>query len=673
MNAKPVASQRERFILVVSTLAVFFLTLRPVASFDTLFGIAIGRSVIETGKLPDIETFSWAAQGRPWIPYEWLPQTAAYLLFESGGFRAIEVAVSLLFSIFFITSWLTFRRVLGLGATTSLLLALFLVVSLLEFFVARPQIVTYLFFMAMVAVIWHLVLNGRNMLWVLIPMMFIWVNSHGAFIIGLGLLFSSVPIAYWYHRWGTRDRARSIATTLFWYACAAFAVTLFPPLWYKPYLLLWQFFRDLTFITKFVSEWGPLSINPLIRLFHLGLAWSVLAMVAAVSLWKWRKGFRMVMLQHVILVSPLILLLIASFQAIRHVPIGTIAGVLTLAVFLRWMSLKKHPVLRVGVAGAFFVATMWLWLAKRVPTGDPFSSFTDPSLAQDVRVIKELNLQGHLFNEFAVGGFLIHALFPPYRVFFDGRADVYHCCELRDFWPLIEKKRASPEEFEDAVDRFINKYDFSFLIIPAYTYNPFESTATTLMVDVLLSRQEWREVFVSDHFRIIVRDDGRNDDIFRQGLVAATPYRLHPFREGMATEAIEEYERLIAMNESGIARYGLGAARAAIGEDAKAQRDLMRAIELNPLFGHPFLELAKLAVLRQEIDEAIELADRAINTSPFLGEAYLIKAENEAVVGRRRRAIDTLELGLSRAIDFLSRQRMVNKLHSLSQPDTFEK
>lgn len=658
----------QTVIVLICASFLFWYGIHPVTTFDTFFGIEIGESVIRNRQLPFHEEFSWSAQGREWIPYEWLAQVVVFLLHRAGGIPALEVYVAVMIVVFFLVSFFLMRKALARDFFSSLLLSLLTTVSVYEFFVARPQIVSFLMFLVVLLLILRVARADRTgdaswhrLLWWTLPAMYLWTNSHGSFIIGLFFFFSYGMIAFLLRR-------PLAAKNLWSFGLLNTLVTLLPPLWHKPYVLLWQFASDLPFLIKFVSEWGPIGQNPTYQWFYVLLVVTTLCVALSISICSWLKGDRKHVAELWLLALPLSSIMLASFQAIRHVPLGTIAGILTLALFLPNFSFHGKPRVLNGVAAIGLIAlVLWLGWQKKLSFYDMNWDFRSSVLARDVEIVKRLNLQGHMYNEFAAGGYFIHAFYPQYQVFFDGRADVYHCCEMRDFWPLIVHKKSTPDVFEKDVDAFLTKYQFSYMMIPVYTYNPFEFTAGALLVQIVVNRPDWRIVFASDWLQILVRDDGENDDLFRQGLTAATPYRFAPAATGKEQEALVEYDRLIDTADSGIARSGKGFILLSVGQLDNAREEFERAVVLNAFIGHPHLGLAKIAQQQRRDDQAIREAQEAIKRSPFLGEAYLVWSKADESQGRIREAITALEAGLKQDIDLLSRQKMVARFHELQR------
>src|SRR5229473_3101267 len=63
---------------------LYIISRLPIRDFDIWFHLKSGELFVQQGHLQFTEVFSHAAQGREWIPYEWLFQIVVYLLSRVG-------------------------------------------------------------------------------------------------------------------------------------------------------------------------------------------------------------------------------------------------------------------------------------------------------------------------------------------------------------------------------------------------------------------------------------------------------------------------------------------------------------------------------------------------------------------------------------------------------------
>lgn len=632
-------SKFHYLLLTVTTIGIFIYAYRPVTANDTFFGLKLGELIVNSGRLPFTEPFSWSAQGRTIIPYEWLAQVWLYFIFKAGGFAAIQIYTAAMPALTFLVAFALNRRSLKRDLASSLLLSLLLVAFLFEFFVSRPHLIAFVGFLGCLALIYHSLLRHRST-WLLLtlPLTYIWTNSHASFILSPYLIFSFAALRH--------------SRRLFIFGLLTLLTTLLPPLWHRSYLLLWHFLTHLNVITQFIVEWGSLSLDPVAAAIYFSLA-AAAAVVTVTTLRSTPRSKRL-------LILPLIPIILASFQAIRQIAFGAIAAITVLAILLPKFSLSKSRLFTLITSIILITSTAALFIYKR-PAASPHL----PKFEADMAFLKTHPLKGRMFNEFALGSYLLYYLYPEYQVFFDGRADVYLCCEIPNFQKLITAKNTSANDFSQTAGHFLDQYQFSYLIIPYAQHNPLEFTAATRMADILLDDPQWRLIYASDNLQIILKNDGLNQAMFDSGFTAITPYRSNEFRPTKASVAETEYRRLIALEDSGISRNGLGWALLAQNQVIAAKAEFSQAIRLNPQLGKPHLGLARIATSALDTPTTITHLNTTISLSPHLGEAYLMLAQLYQDQGRVAQAKSTINQGLEQNIDLLSRQKLVQLLQQL--------
>lgn len=185
--------------------AVFVLLSRlPLWHTDIWAHLRFGEVMVQTGSLPIRENFSgdFADQNTLYINYQWLAQAGAYLLYQlgrslagpepdsqlGGGATVLATAHATVVVLRLLVLLFVFRRLTGsldFGVTgVGLVVALSLVVHL---GIVRPQILSELAFAVLLLPLSRPLLSRRALLG--IPLLFaLWVNCHGAFVVGLLLL-----------------------------------------------------------------------------------------------------------------------------------------------------------------------------------------------------------------------------------------------------------------------------------------------------------------------------------------------------------------------------------------------------------------------------------------------------------------------------------------------------
>jgi hypothetical protein len=96
---------------------------------------------------------------------------------------------------------------------------------------------------------------------------------------------------------------------------------------------------------------------------------------------------------------------------------------------------------------------------------------------------------GNMFNEYALGGYLLYALTPPPKVFIDGRADMYGEQIMSDYNKIL----SSSSEREKLLD----KYDIGWIV--------FEKDSD--LVRGLKDSGHWQTTFANENYAVVTRAD----------------------------------------------------------------------------------------------------------------------------------------------------------------------
>ncbi len=176
---------------------------------DTYLHIAAGRWILAHHALPLHDPFSHSVPGAIWISPEWLAEVVFAALYDSCGWSAVVLAsiASVALSIGLLAHFLL-RRLEPLPALIGTFAAAAL---LLPHSLARPHILAL-----PLLVVWAGVLFGardaeRPPPFRLLPVMVLWANLHGSFLVGLALAAFAAGEAVWQPR---RGRSRVAEGTL---------------------------------------------------------------------------------------------------------------------------------------------------------------------------------------------------------------------------------------------------------------------------------------------------------------------------------------------------------------------------------------------------------------------------------------------------------------------------
>lgn len=606
-----IAFLKKHRVLILEILflsGVFLISIVPLRDFDIWFHLKSGEVILRNG-LIHYDVFSHHGSGREWFPYEWLFQAGSYLYALTFGFDALKFLVAALATIQTLLLFLILKKIFRLNFLLSTFCCIFFLAGVFDFISARPHIVAYTFLLAELTLIYLYYFKGKNLLFLSLPITLVWTNLHGSMFLGV-YLFGSYGGLCLLQYLSTKDNIwRHKCKTLSIFTFINGLLTITPPLYFLQYRLLWQFFLDRDFISKFIDEWTPLYVNPAGFWIYTATVILILGYFALCIRGesKWKSVW----------VLPLLPFIALAYLASRNSFLGNISLSLILAFSLTKLSIRKYDrkiktlmiILFVSLAGFNF----WIISQKNVRMQLYYP-------VHATQFLKDFHLAGNMFNEYGYGGYLLFHLYPDYKVFFDGRTDVYLCCEMRDAFNIAIRKYWPDDRYEKYLyDNLWNKYDISYVILRTEKH-----TMIRKITRLLNSDPNWSLVFWDDYTQIFVRRDGKNDKLIESlGARYATPYLRDPFPQDKREEAYTEYLRMEKVVKSARTSNAIGFILMQKGDVSSAQKRFEEAIKLDNNFESPYMNLAEIAAGEKDYYRAIELYKTAQKLAIDRGLIYI--------------------------------------------------
>ncbi len=160
----------------------FVFAFRRIDDFDTWWHLATGRWIVGHGTVPAGDVLSHTVRGHPWINLEWGYEVVLYLLHAAGGPALLCLAAAAGYTS---AVWLLLRLVrphLGVAGGSILTVAVILVIH--ERFAVRPEMVSFPLLLGLLSILDFARRRDGRGLWLLVPLMVIWVNVHALFVVG---------------------------------------------------------------------------------------------------------------------------------------------------------------------------------------------------------------------------------------------------------------------------------------------------------------------------------------------------------------------------------------------------------------------------------------------------------------------------------------------------------
>ena len=166
-------------------LAVLMLFMEGVQDPDVWWHLRVGRWMVENGKLPSVDLFTFTVPTHVWTDHEYLTEVLMWLLYSATGFTGLAIAFGIITWAGF---WLIYRQVrrqpfviVGLGLALAALAGW-------PIWGPRAQMIT--FALSCLELYWlQGYLSGRSRALNFFPLvMAVWANLHGGWVIGFAWL-----------------------------------------------------------------------------------------------------------------------------------------------------------------------------------------------------------------------------------------------------------------------------------------------------------------------------------------------------------------------------------------------------------------------------------------------------------------------------------------------------
>lgn len=428
-------SNRRLFFLVL-LLVLFILTTQEVTDPDFWWHLRAGQYILETRSIPHTDIFSFTFTGREWVTHEWLSEVLIYAIFKWLGWGGLVIGFALIVTTAFGVSYYSCEKngahpVVTWGAV--LLGAL----ATAPVWGVRPQMFSLLLASVFIAVLMNC-LRGevKRSIWLLPPLMLLWVNLHGGYVLGLVLITIALCGLTLDGLLERRPRAE-ILKRVGPLALVLLACLIVVPLNPNGLRLFTYPFETLSssVMQEHIEEWFSPNFH---QTRFLPLAVLMFATFAALALSARR-----------VRASELLMLCATGYAVLRsgrHLPIFAFAAVPLLALHAS-LWLKSQDWSRViftpekivstrqaGLRFAVLIIALCVCMmnVRQVVARQAAVEARNFPVAA-VEFIRAQNLPDPIFNLYDWGGYLIWKLYPERRVYIDGRADVYGDAFIEEF------------------------------------------------------------------------------------------------------------------------------------------------------------------------------------------------------------------------------------------------
>ncbi len=419
-------------VFPVTALVIYVLTFNPVADPDTWFHLALGNWIVDNGKLPGADIFSYTAGDTPAVSSGWL--TALLMSWLDGLYPE-----SMMGPILMVTAVVGLASLVILWTaakcktlvTTALLLMTGLTLAAVRFS-PRPDIWSLLGLTILLTLLtgqWRVGNNSSPTqtveppalwrLWLLPLLMVVWANLHAGVLVAVPFLLTyGAWLSYEYIR--TRDPAWIKVIIPVAVACV---VWMFNPYGTGIATLAWRI-AEIPQV-GWVMEWMPF--------FKSGFpnAWPVVIAglaLAAAFIWLYvanRRAF------HPLELIWLLMLVVMALMQRRQVGLLGLGATVLLSGHLSgaetwWRT--RAPWRSIAAIIALAATIVWVQISGENGRGGGLPTFGRNCSHLPCATADFLTANpppANIFNSYNLGGYLQYSLYPETKVYIDGRLDTY--------------------------------------------------------------------------------------------------------------------------------------------------------------------------------------------------------------------------------------------------------
>ncbi len=489
-------------LILVAFGMLFVLAAQPSIVVDLGWHLRTGQLIWDTGAIPHSDPYSFTVPGRPWITHEWLSEVIMWVIYNRLGHQGL---IAFCAAVILVGLWFVYQqmRVEGIGVLPAVLLLVLCGFTSMTIWGSLPLVATLCLspFYAFQLRRWWL--GNARPLWSLPPLMLFWVNLHGGYMVGLGLIVIYL-IGGVLSGWLSSGPPRGSLGALAMAGGLCLFATLANP---NTYDILWYPFDTLTSaaMRKYLGDWPSPDFHS-IRFIPFALMLTLFFAAAA-------RDVRRIAVIDVLLVLTLAGM---GLQSNRHVSLFALICTPVLARQINALGYDARMLRdRLGRGALFRKANRPLmptrltvvlnWLLLLVAFGTitwRLGVSLSPARISEVqasyypvdavRYIDEHDIKGRIFNAYNWGGYLVFRWYPGRQVFIDSRADVYRDQFIEEY---MEAYHVRPRWRET-----LDKYDVDFALL--------ESQGP---LHVLLKASgEWREEY-SDKVAVFLAREARPD------------------------------------------------------------------------------------------------------------------------------------------------------------------
>jgi hypothetical protein len=444
---------------------------------DLWWHIKVGEDILHTHHFPTTDPYSWSVAGQPWIAYEWLGEVAIALVKRAGGVLALDAFLIIFSSIIMLLIY-SLASMRAANSKAGFVSAGILCSIAFGSFTLRPQMFGSLFLVLTLIILLKFRKGVAWPIWVLPVIFLAWINIHGTFIIGIGVLVLYLCAGLYSFQLGNVEAlAWSPKQRLQLESVLLLCLAVLPITPYGTKLAVYPF--DIAFSQPInlanVIEWKPMPFELPGGKIFLGLL--LIAIVLQILFrFRWR-------------LEEVLLAIGATAMACLHVRFILLFVPFFAPVFAtmlaKWLPPYKRSIDKYALNAALMAAAVIAMIHYRPTHKSVEDAVSKQYPVEAVKYLKEHPATGKMLNTYGYGGYLVGEGVPT---FIDGRGDLFERGGV--FGDYVHLTQFKPGAFG-----VLRNYDISTCLL-----DRDEPLSTAL-----LESPKWQRVYVDGTSAVYVR------------------------------------------------------------------------------------------------------------------------------------------------------------------------
>lgn len=479
--------------------------LHPITALTQDLGrhLLMGKIILQTHTVPQINLLSYTYPNFPFINTHWLSEVIFYIVQNLFGFNGLLIVMTVF--VLFAFGLVFFTAIKKGSIIAASVVSILYLRVLFERTDIRPEIFSFLFLSIFIIILYQY--RERYTRWIfLLPFLeLLWVNTHIYFPIGIGVTGLFLIDRIITHRKNIYSKYIGIFIAIL---CLSTLVILLNPNGidgaFYPLNVFQNYGYQIEENQTVFFLWNYFGGKTTILYFFISATLLFLTLLLTI------KKSR--------LIDWLLALFFTALaaNAERNMPLFVFG---TFIPFVRSLSfVKVRPSQRTHLLQGtivFILIAIIVWNINDVIKLKGFGFGMAKGAEKGADFFIKNNLKGPIFNNFDIGSYLDYRMYPKEKVFIDGRPEAYPAAFIQNVYiPMQTDQKVFAQQDE--------KYKFNAIFFSHTDMTPWAQTFLKQIVE----NKQWKLVYLDDYVIILIKNIGTNKLLKQKIVIDQSPLSL---------------------------------------------------------------------------------------------------------------------------------------------------